>query len=277
MVGTVTMPDVQGRSDARRIPIDQVGVSELRHPIVVLDPQQGEQRTIAQLRMSVRLPHQFKGTHMSRFVEVLNEHHGEVTMRTLPAILGRLKERLEAEVARIEARFPYFLLSTAPFSGAQALMDYECAFVGQLNGHSADFVLEVRVPVASLCPCSKEISDYGAHNQRGYVTMEVRSVRDATGLPALIWIEELVDIAERSGSAPVYPLLKRMDERHVTMQAYDNPAFVEDIARNVAAQLADDARVAWFRVGVVNHESIHNHSAFAKVEWSRETGYATAP
>jgi GTP cyclohydrolase IB len=276
MVGTVSMPDVQSRSDARRIPIDQVGVSELRHPIVVLDPQRGEQRTIAQLSMSVRLPHHFKGTHMSRFVEVLNEHHGEVTMRTLPAILRRLKERLDAEVARIEARFPYFLLRTAPVSGAQALMDYECAFIGQQNGRSNDFVLEVRVPVASLCPCSKEISDYGAHNQRGYVTIEVRSVRDDAGFPALIWIEEVVDIAERSGSAPVYPLLKRSDERHVTMQAYDNPAFVEDIARNAAAQLADDARVTWFRVRVVNHESIHNHSAFAQVEWSRETGYATA-
>jgi GTP cyclohydrolase I len=149
-------------------------------------------------------------------------------------------------------------------------MDYDCAFVGELNGAGDDFVLRVRVPVTSLCPCSKEISDYGAHNQRGYVTIETRGVRGADGAPALIWIEELIDVAERAASAPVYPLLKRVDERHVTMQAFDHPAFVEDIVRGVAVQLQDDARVAWFRVEAVNHESIHNHNAFARVEWRRD-------
>lgn len=269
MIETVALIDVQNRADERSIPIDQVGVSDLRYPIVVLDREQGRQQTVAQLSLSVSLPHQFKGTHMSRFIEVLNEHRGEVTMHTLPTILRRLKERLDAESARIEARFPYFLERIAPVTGARALMDYECSFVGEANGAHDDFVLGVRVPVASLCPCSKEISDYGAHNQRGYVTIEVRGARDATGVPALIWIEELIAIAEGSASAPVYPLLKRPDERHVTMQAYDNPAFVEDIVRNVAGRLMADGRVAWFHAHVVNHESIHNHSAFARIIWQR--------
>ncbi len=269
MVGPVVMEDVQSRRDERSWPIDQVGVSELRYPIVVLDRERERQQTVARLSLSVSLPHHFKGTHMSRFLEVLDEHRGEVTMRTLPAILRRLKERLDAESARIEVTFPYFLERVAPVSGARALMDYECSFVGEVDGGREDFVLGARVPVASLCPCSKAISDYGAHNQRGYVTLEVRSARDARGEPQLVWIEELVEVAERSASAPVYPLLKRADERHVTMQAYDNPAFVEDIVRTVATRLQADLRVAWFRAHVVNHESIHNHSAFARIEWTR--------
>ncbi len=266
---TTPLLDVQNLPDARAIPIDQVGVSDLRYPIVVLDRSHGRQQTVANLSLSVGLPHHCKGTHMSRFIEVLNEHRGEMTMRTLPTILRRLKERLDAERARIEVRFPYFLERVAPVSGATALMDYECSFAGEANDGDDDFVLGVRVPVASLCPCSKGISDYGAHNQRGYVTIEVRGGRDEGGHPALIWIEELVDIAEASASAPVYPLLKRPDERHVTMQAYDNPAFVEDIVRAVAVRLQADERVAWFRAHVVNHESIHNHSAFARIEWYR--------
>ncbi len=263
------MHDIQNSPDDRKIPIDQVGVKDLRYPIVILDRRHERQMTVANLTMSVNLPHHFKGTHMSRFIEVLSEHQGEVTMRTLPAILQELKEVLEAESARIEVRFPYFLERSAPVSEARALMDYECWFVGEVNGGSDDFVLGVRVPVTSLCPCSKAISDYGAHNQRGLVTVEVRGERPGCGQPALIWIEELVAVAEKSASAPVYPLLKRADERHVTMQAYDNPVFVEDMVRNVASQLKADDRVAWFQVEAVNHESIHNHSAFARIEWKR--------
>ena len=190
-------------------------------------------------------------------------------MRTLPEILRELRNRLDAESAHMEVSFPYFLERSAPVTKAKALMDYECTFAGKANGGKDDFVLGVRVPVSSLCPCSKSISDYGAHNQRGYVTIEVRSVCDRDGRPELIWIEELIDIAEASASAPVYPLLKRDDERHVTMQSYDNPVFVEDIVRNVAIKLQSDHRVAWFKVHVVNQESIHNHSAFAKIEWLR--------
>ncbi len=263
------MDDVQNYQDERRIPIDQVGVSDLRYPIVVLDRGQGRQHTTARLKMSVNLPHHFKGTHMSRFLEAINDHRGEITMMTLPAILKDLRERLEAESARIEVAFPYFLERSAPVSEAKGLMDYNCTFVGEMNGTKEDFILGVQVPVTTLCPCSKTISDYGAHNQRGYINVEVRSVGKDSGNPELIWIEELIDIAERSASAPVYPLLKRADERHVTMQAYDNPVFVEDLVRNVAGRLQDDPRVAWFRVDVENHESIHNHNVFARIEWHR--------
>lgn len=264
------MIDMQNQKDDREIDIDQVGVSDLRYPIVVLDQKAEKQSTVASIAMSVNLPHYFKGTHMSRFLEVLNAHRGEVTMRTLPTVLHELKSRLEAESARIEVTFPYFLERAAPVSGATGLMDYECWFHGESNGGADDFLLGVRVPVTSLCPCSKAISDYGAHNQRGNISIEVRSRRDGDG-PSLIWIEEIVDVAEKSASAPVYPLLKRDDERHVTMQAYDNPAFVEDMVRNVAARLKADDRVTWFRVHAVNHESIHNHGAFAKIEWKRPT------
>ncbi len=265
------MVDLQGSPDDRNIAIDQVGVTDLRYPIVILDREHEKQQTVASLTMSVNLPHHFKGTHMSRFIEVLSEHRGEVTMRTLPGILQQLKAVLEAESARVEVRFPYFLERVAPVSGpkVKALMDYECWFVGEVNGSSDDFVLGVRVPVTSLCPCSKAISDYGAHNQRGLVTIEVRGERTSEGRPALIWIEELIEVAERSASAPVYPLLKRADERHVTMLAYDNPVFVEDMVRNVASRLQSDNRVASFRVEAVNQESIHNHSAFARIEWRR--------
>lgn len=265
------MQDIQSTPDHRRIPLDRVGVTAVRHPIVVLDRAHEKQHTIASLTMSVDLPHHFKGTHMSRFIEVLNEHHGEVTLRTLPAILRALRDRLEAESAHLEVTFPYFLSKPAPVSGATALMDYDCAFIGTSKADADDFILQVKVPVTSLCPCSKAISDYGAHNQRGHVTIQVRSAPDQSGTPQLIWIEELVHLAEASASAPVYPLLKRADERHVTMQAYDNPVFVEDMVRNAAARLQDDPRVAWCFVHAVNHESIHNHGAFASLEWTRPT------
>lgn len=263
------MEDIQNHRDKRRIPIDQVGVKDLSYPITVLDQQHERQQTVARLTMSVNLPHHFKGTHMSRFIEVLNRHRGEVTMRTLPVILRELKDCLDAKSARVQVDFPYFLERVAPVSKGKALMEYECSFSGEANGNVEDFVLGVRVPVTSLCPCSKAISDYGAHNQRGQVSIEVRSTLDGQKIPRLIWIEELITVAEKSASAPVYPLLKRADERHVTMQAYDNPVFVEDIVRGVAGRLKKDPRVAWFRVHVENHESIHSYSAFARVEWAR--------
>jgi GTP cyclohydrolase I len=263
------MDDVQSRFDDRGIAIDRAGVSGLRYPIVVLDQKDGRQETVAKLSMSVSLPHHFKGTHMSRFIEVLNSHRGEVTMRTLPQILHELKERLEAETAHIDVKFPYFVEREAPVSGKKALMDYECAFIGESNGVKDDFILRVRVPVTSLCPCSKEISDYGAHNQRGYITIDVRSTRKEDGKAEIIWIEELIEVAERSSSSPVYALIKREDERFVTMQAYDNPVFVEDMVRMVAEQLIENTKVTWFHVHAENDESIHNHNAFAELEWSR--------
>jgi len=262
------MKDLQSAPDAREVALDHVGVRDLRCPIVVLDQNSGTQSTVATVSMSVDLPHHFRGTHMSRFIEVLERHRGELTMRTLPALLADLRARLQAERARVEVRFPYFLQRTAPVSRSVALMDYECWFVGEMTGAGHDFMLGVEVPVTSLCPCSKAISDYGAHNQRGHVVVEIRSAR--TGQPpAIVWIEEIIEIAERSASAPVYPLLKRVDERHVTMQAYDNPRFVEDIVRDVSVSLRADARITWYRVEATNQESIHNHNAYASAAWSR--------
>jgi len=263
------MEDVQNQTDKRQLAIDRVGVSDLRYPIVLLDREHQKQQTVAHLSISVALPHEFKGTHMSRFIEILNDHRGEVTMRNLPACLKDIKTRLSAESAHLELTFPYFLERTAPVSGAKALMDYDCFFSAEMNGVHEDFVLGVRVPITTLCPCSKAISDYGAHNQRGYVDVRVRSTQEETGHPALIWIEEIVDLVEACASAPVYPLLKRPDERYVTMQAYDKPMFVEDVVRDVALSLQRDQRVVWFLVHAKNHESIHNHSAFAQIEWTR--------
>lgn len=261
--------DVQNRPDTRGLPLDQVGVRDIRCPITVLDRLAIQQHTIADLSLSVSLPHHFKGTHMSRFVEILERHRGELTMRTMPSLLSELRAKLDAERARVEVRFPYFLNRSAPASGATALMDYQCWFVGEASDEASDFVLGVEVPVTSLCPCSKEISAYGAHNQRGHISIEVRTTPAVTGEPNLYWIEELIEVAERSASSPVYPLLKRADERYVTMQAYDNPVFVEDMVRNVALQMQGDPRVAWFHVKAINQESIHNHNAFASVEWRR--------
>ena len=258
------LPDIQATPDTRGLAIDQVGVSDLRYPIKVLDRHGEAFPTVARISMSVHLPHHFKGTHMSRFLEVLSKHEGEVTMRTLPDILHDLKKRLDAEEAHIEVAFTYFVNKKAPVSGASAKVACDCIFKGTSNGKTDDFVLCVTVPVTTLCPCSKEISEYGAHNQRGYVTLEVRPRPKAHGWE-LILIEDLIDVAERSGSAPVYALLKRTDERFVTMQAYDNPVFVEDVVRNAAALLRGDKRVLSYTVKAVNHESIHDHNAFATI------------
>lgn len=263
------MEDVQGRPDYRNLPIQRVGVTNLRYPIVVLDRSSARQETVAEFSLSVSLPHHFKGTHMSRFIEVLNEHRGEITMFTVPVILDDLRHRLDAESARLEVEFPYFMERNAPVTGATAMMDFHCAFIGESAVTGSEFVLRVRVPVTSLCPCSKEISDYGAHNQRGYVTVELRTEGAHPGSENMVWIEEVVEAVEQAASSPVYPLLKRPDEREVTMYAYDNPKFVEDLVRDVAIRLQQDPRIDWFRVHALNQESIHNHDAFAELEWSR--------
>jgi GTP cyclohydrolase I len=260
------MRDVQSQNDGNNIPIEQVGITGLRYPITVLDRERQRQNTIASISMSVSLPHMFKGTHMSRFIEVLNQHRGEITMFKLPSILQELRLKLNAESARIDITFPYFLERSAPVSKMKGLMDYECTFTGECDDRREDFLLSVKVPVTSLCPCSKEISDYGAHNQRGYISIQVRGARQSSDQdPAFIWIEELIDVAEGSCSSPVYPLLKREDERLITMQAYDRPMFVEDIVRSVAVALKGNQRVSWYRVHAVNYESIHHHNAFAQV------------
>lgn len=264
MQADVVLPDVQGRPDRRGIAINEVGIRGLRYPIAVSDQTHAKQDTIAEISMAVALPAEVKGTHMSRFIEILDERCGELTERTLPTVLRDIQERLDTNDARITIKFPYFLTRCAPITGATALMDYDCQFQARLSPHGGHFSLQVAVPVTSVCPCSKAISDYGAHNQRGTITIAVTpKVRD--GEFTLVWIEDLVALAEASASGPVYPLLKRADERHVTMACYDNPVFVEDMVRNVASALRDDARVAAFSVEAVNDESIHNHAAFARI------------
>lgn len=259
--------DVQSRADSRMIPIDMVGVNDIRFPIMVIDRNNTKQHTVANVSMSVDLPHDVKGTHMSRFIEILNAHDDELSIHTLPDILGTIRNRLGASSARIEADFPYFLNRTAPVSGAKSIMDYECSLFGESGPRTDDFVLTVKVPVTSLCPCSKEISDYGAHNQRGFLTIKGRT-QSGDDIQRL-FVEDFIEVAEQSASSPVYPLLKRPDERHVTMQAYENPVFVEDMVREVATKLKNDERLAWFSVHAENQESIHNHNAFAQIEWAR--------
>ena len=259
------LPDIQKTKDTRGIPIDQVGIANLQYPIQVMDREGKPMPTVATISMSVHLPHHFKGTHMSRFLEVLTQHEGEITMRTLPLILHDLKKKLDAESTQIEVAFPYFVEKAAPVSGAKAKVGCNVTFIGSSTGKKDDFALRVEVPVKTLCPCSKEISDYGAHNQRGHVTIEVRTKKKKAGGWELIWIEDLITIAEEAASAPIYALLKRPDERHVTMQAYDNPVFVEDLVRNVAVELKKHKRITSFEVKAVNQESINAHDAIARV------------
>ena len=258
------LEDVQARPDERGVELDEVGVSGLRYPIAVLDREHGKQETVGQFSVSVRLPAHTKGAHMSRFVELIGQHAGEVTIHTIPAMLDDLRRRLESKEAAITVEFPYFLEREAPVTGSKALMDYECRFAARVARDEVDFVLTVRVPVTSVCPCSKAISDYGAHNQRGYITISVRPSDVRSGASELVWIEELIALAERSASAPVLPLVKRPDERALTMQAFDKPVFVEDMVRTVVLELRDDQRVDSFQVEAVNDESIHNHAAFAR-------------
>ena len=258
------MIDVQNRPDDRNIPIDQVGVTDLLYPIAVPDPHTGCQKTVANVSMMVNLTHNFRGTHMSRFIEMLNAHRDQVTLQTTVDMAHELQRRLQAASARVELDFPYFIEKYAPVSRAPGLMEYRCAFVGSSSPEGDDALLRVTVPVTTLCPCSKEMSRHGAHNQRGSVSVEVRTVSGAR-----IDIEELVEMAENSASAPVYALLKREDEKMLTEHAYENPVFVEDLVRNLAQRLMTDLRIGWFRAEAVSLESIHNHNAFARIEWRR--------
>src|SRR5512145_1511493 len=218
-----TMPDMQKSRDSRNIPINKVGVKDISYPVVVMDKNRKFQQTVARINMYVDLPHHFKGTHMSRFVELLNAHREEIALDKLETILQEMKKKLGASSAHLEMEFPYFIEKRAPVSKARSLMEYTCSFSAAL-AESFDFVLGIRIPVTSLCPCSKELSAYGAHNQRSIIAVRVR-------YSSFIWIEELVDMMESCGSSPVYSLLKRVDEKFVTEKAYENPKFVEDIVR----------------------------------------------
>jgi len=265
------LADIQASRDDRNLRVDEVGIAGIRYPVAVADREHGKQDTIAEVSMSVDLPPGVKGAHLSRFVEVLHQTAGEITPQAIPAILEAIRARLGARSARLEVSFPFFLRRTAPVTGAAALMEYRSWLTGELKGAGGHVVLGVRVPVTSVCPCSKAISDYGAHNQRSTITICVRP-RDDDGLPTQIWAEDLIEVAEAVGSCPVFPLLKRPDERYVTMRAHDHPVFVEDMARAAAQALGSDTRVAWFSVEAASDESIHNHGAFARIQSPRTAG-----
>lgn len=250
--------DVQNIADKRHIAIDKVGIKDIQHPIKVSDRSRGEQHTIANFNMYVNLPHHFKGTHMSRFVEILNQHEREITVKSFRTMLGEMTERLQAESGYIEMNFPYFVNKEAPISKVKSLMDYQASFIGEVTGDETAMTVKVVVPVTSLCPCSKNISDYGAHNQRSHVTLTVR-------VDSFVWIEDLIDLVEDEASCEIFGLLKRPDEKYVTERAYDNPKFVEDIVRDIAARLNNDDRVNAYIVESENFESIHNHSAYALI------------
>ena len=250
--------DVQGRADMRQIPINKVGIKDINHPVKLADRSAGEQHTVANFNMYVSLPQHFKGTHMSRFVEILH-HEREISVESFPGLLAEMTQRLEAEAGHIEMSFPFFIMKRAPVSGVESLMDYRASLIGERRGANTEIWVRVVVPVTSLCPCSKKISERGAHSQRSHVTITAK-------LREHLWIEELVDIAESEASCELFGILKRPDEKSVTERAYDNPKFVEDLVRDVAVRLNSDVRVAAYSVEAENFESIHKHSAYAMIE-----------
>jgi len=250
------LKDIQAETDDRNIPINQVGVKDISYPVIILDREEGEQHTVAKVNMYVDLPHNFRGTHMSRFIEILNRYRGGISTKKIHEILRDMRESLNAENAFFEIVFPYFITKEAPVSHEKAKMEYICRLVGQ---SSVDYyMLEVKVPVLSLCPCSKEISRYGAHNQRSTITIQIEAHEK-------VWIEDVIAVAEASASSQVYSILKREDEKHVTELAYENPMFVEDMVRSAAEKLDKLDGVLWFSVESENMESIHNHSAYARI------------
>ena len=260
---TPIIDDVQGRPDTRRIPIDRVGIKDIYHPVRVKDRSGGEQHTIANFNMYVHLPHSFKGAHMSRFVEILNEHEREISVESFNDMLSQMSARLDSAAGHLEMTFPYFIMKKAPVTGVQSLLDYKATLAAELKDGKIETWLKVVVPVTSLCPCSKQISDYGAHNQRSHVTISVR-------ISEHVWLEELIDVAEQEASCELYGILKRPDEKYVTEHAYDNPKFVEDMVRDIAMRLNTDDRIRAYVIESENFESIHNHSAYARVECDKD-------
>jgi GTP cyclohydrolase I len=256
------LTDTQSEPDHRQIAIDRVGVKGLRYPLRIRDKAHESQHTIATCALTVDLPHHYKGTHMSRFIEVLNEFGPELHVDNIRDILEDLVTRLHSQSAHVDFEFPFFLEKTAPTTGAKGMMDYNVRFAATIERGIVDFVVTVIVPVTTLCPCSKAISARGAHNQRGQVTCSVRFKKP-------IWIEDLVRLVEDSASCELYSLLKRPDEKAVTERAYDNPVFVEDLVRNVAERAEADDQITWYSVEAENFESIHNHNAFARIECHR--------
>lgn len=258
-----SIEDVQARADSRRIPINKVGIKDVYHPVRVRDRSSGEQHTIANFNMYVALPHNFKGTHMSRFVELLHGNEREISVESFRDILAQMTEKLNAQTGHIEMEFPFFVMKKAPISGVESLMNYQASLIGELHNGVSELWLKVVVAATSLCPCSKDISRYGAHNQRSHITIKAK-------VDGHMWLEELIDIAESEASCEVFGILKRADEKHVTERAYENPKFVEDIVRDVAVRMNNEDRVRAYVVEAENFESIHNHSAYALIEKDKD-------
>ncbi len=255
------LADIQNLPDDRAIPLKRVGIKNINYPIVVLDREKVRQHTIATINMFVNLPQQFKGTHMSRFVEILNEYRSEINVRTFFNILSTMKKRLEAQEAHLEIEFPYFLEKSAPVTGTRGLVEYGCGLYGTFD-EKLKMSIMAKVPVTTVCPCSKEISDYGAHTQRGMVKVICE-------FNEFIWLEDIIEIVEQNSSSPVFSVLKRPDEKYVTERGYEHPLFVEDLVRDIYQDLKKIPEITSFSVEAENFESIHNHSAYAYTSWRR--------
>ncbi len=256
--------DVHAEPDHRRLGLDRAGVKDLRYPICVLDRAQGTQHTIATIDLSVSLPAEAKGAHMSRFIELLNRHRREIDIRKFRALAAELRRELSAEAAYVEVKFPYFIEKAAPVSKALGLVDYACTFGAAVRGKGAKETAELwvaaEVPVTSLCPCSKAISKYGAHNQRSIVRVKV-------WFEKFFWLEDLISAVEASASSELYALLKRPDEKFVTERAYENPRFVEDLVREVGLKLRAEPNFTRWEITAESLESIHAHNAYAALAW----------
>lgn len=256
--------DVQNQKDLRNIPIQKVGVKDIQIPLKIerktKDNKTELEMVFARAKMSVSLSSEFKGTHMSRFIEILNKYKQEnLLTSTIEKILSDMKQKLDAESSYLKFSFKYFIKKKAPVSNLESLMCYDCAFEGELdNNCDFKFYLIAKVPITTLCPCSKEISNYGAHNQRAILTIKIGY--DANDH---IWLEDLIEMAESCASSEIYPLLKREDEKYVTEHAYENPKFVEDVIRDVVSKLNENPKITFYEVETEAFESIHNHNAWA--------------
>ena len=255
------LPDTQNIKDTRQIVIDKVGIKDISHPITYVDRDGNRAPTVGNFTMTVTLPEHVKGTHMSRFIQILNEGPCEFTSDNFKKIIDKVRERLESDTAHITLDFPFFRKKKAPSSGVESMMDYQVTLYGMIDNGESEVMMKVVVPVTSLCPCSKSISKYGAHNQRSHITIKAKATKGET-----LYIEDLIDLAERKASCELYAILKRDDEKVVTERAYDNPAFVEDLVRDIAVELNNDDKINYYRLESENFESIHNHSAYALIE-----------
>ena len=254
------MIDIQSTQDTREVPLQKVGVKNVKYPLQVLDKSRKTQSTTGTVNLFVNLPHNFKGTHMSRFIEVFHKYHNDISMNNFLEMLEEIRSKLDAERAFGRITFPYFIEKAAPVTKSAGLMEYTCSYEGEVTVSEANFFISIKVPVATLCPCSKAISEYGAHNQRGFVKVKVLYSK-------FFWIEDVISMIEECASTPLYSVLKRKDEKFVTEHAYDNPRFVEDVVREVYLGLKK-MDFKWFTVEAETEESIHFHNAYACAEYS---------